>query len=339
MPKVATHQDNSVFAEKTPTPRKKKYLGAISFVLLLVATFTLLFNYNFIIDTLSTIGYSASPEIDAIEQRLALTDSARLVYRASSPALEGREDFNRHCQSHSSEVSILGCYTNRAIYLYQISEPSLNGIVESTAAHELLHGIWARLGAFDQAKLSSALQDFYQAHPELAEELSEYDEDELLDEIHARIGTEYADLPEALEVHYAKYFQNQDAIVSYYQQYSAEFSNLKNRLEELDATIEEKQSHVERLQADYETDASELNSAIDEFNSCADTPGCFTEATFSARRAELLSAQADLESLYSELSTAIDDYNHLVDEYNANVLRSRTLENAVNSNSAPSDNI
>lgn len=306
----------------------------ILFCTLAFITIYVLFWTEPFLDNFRLIGYEMPSEISALEAKLPLTDSAKLTFSAVHPSLETREDFNAHCHSHDSEVSVLGCYTDGSIYLYDINSPELPGIVESTAAHELLHAEWDRLPFWEQASVANEIQSFYNTHKDqLSADLDVYGDDQLLDELHSRIGTEFANLPDTLERHYAKYFTDQDAIVAYYDSYSAKFIELKSQIEELDNTLTESKDKIDQLQSTYEEKESEFNSRVDQFNSCADTPDCFTASEFNIQRAKLLSDRSDLEALLSELNTLIDHYNTLIDEYNTNILRSQDLENSINSNS------
>lgn len=316
-----------------------KLLKVLFPIVLLAAIISIFLNYHTLLDIFSTMNYTAPAEITELGHKLALTSDADLVYRASRPTIDNRDSFNQHCQSHDTEISVLGCYTNRTIYLYDITEPELAGIVESTAAHELLHGVWSRLNFFERDQIGRELESFYQAHPELSEELANYSYDTRLDELHSRVGTQYAELPATLENHYAKYFTNQDAIVAFYQQYSQKFTDLRHRLEELETALSDTKTKIDQLQSTYESRSATFNSSVIEFNDCANRAGCFTEAEFTRRRSALLAEQSELEDAFYELNDTINAYNVLVDEYNANVLHSRTLENATNSNANPIESL
>ena len=312
----------------------KKLLPFILFCIVGIVAIYVLFWTEPFLDNFRLLGYQMPSDISALEAKLPLTDSAKRTFSAVRPTLETREAFNANCHSHDSEVSVLGCYTDSSIHLYNITSAELPGIVESTAAHELLHAEWDRLPFWEQASVAKEIESFYNAHrDQLAADLDIYSDDQLLDELHSRIGTEFADLPEALEAHYAKYFTDQDAVVAYYDSYSAKFLELKTQIEELDDALTESETKIDQLQSTYEEKEADFNSRVDKFNSCAETPDCFTATEFETQRAQLLSDRSDLESLLSELNDLIDRHNLLVDEYNANILRSRDLENSINSNS------
>ena len=323
-------------AEKSTNFIRKSIITVLVFGVITALGLGFYFNRQQLFDTILANTYSEPAEIAAIESKLSLTDSAKTVFRASRPSLESHESFNNHCKSHDAEVSVLGCYTGGQIYLYNITASELSGVIESTAAHELLHAEWERMSPADKAELTSAINDVYndaKYHDLLAEDLATYDESERVEELHSRIGTEIADLPDALESHYAKYFVNQDLIVDFYDSYITPFRELSEELENLSAELENLDQTIDEKTKAYQSRAEKLSSDIDEFNSCAKTSGCFaTESAFYARRNQLVAEQDAVDALYTELNSLVDQYNAIVAEYNANVIRGESLDKMMNSN-------
>ena len=311
----------------------KKKVGIIVAVLVVaIGAFTAL-NFRTIMDIIAGFGYNPSPEMSTIKSSLDLSGDADRIFKASRPMLDSKEDFNEICDSHKDETAVLGCYADRTIHIYNVEAENLNGIKESTAAHELLHAVWARLGDVEKDSLKADLEEVYKTSEKLKSELENYSEKERLDELHARAGTEIKKLSDNLEAHYAKYFKDQDKIVSYYDSYIKPFETLKKQIEELAKSLESLKKQIDEKTKDYQTRAENLNQAISEFNDCAGTLNCFTSrGEFNARRAELSAEQSAVNTLYGELDTAIKEYNSKVGEYNNNILKNRDLENLINSN-------
>ena len=318
---------------RTPFP---KWLLALA-IIVLVATFIIpRLNFVAFTDWIRTLGYEPSSEIVAIEDKIQLTDTGRGIFHATRPALEDNEAFNRDCSSHDHDVSILGCYTSGQIYIYNVDTSELSGVTESTAAHELLHAAWERLSSSERQRLTPLLNQVYdEHHDELASELANYNESEQLDELHSRIGTQIASLPDELESHYAQYFQDQDAVVGFYDQYKTPFRELQQQLDTLSSELDTLKAQIDSKTTEYEQRATSLGSKITEFNNCASTPNCFTNAEFNSQRSTLVTEQSAVSNLYTELSRLIDTYNAKVDQYNSNVLRTQTLQDSINSNSTP----
>lgn len=332
--------------QPVPAAPKSHKLATAIFLLITVAlvafclSYYRILPYSWLTDRIAISSYQMPADIAELESKLYLTDDAKTIYAASQPSLEDSTSFNEHCQSHNAEISILGCYTNSRIYIYNIQNAELSGIKESNAAHELLHAIWDRLSIFEQRTLGDEIANFYHQHPDQVDDsINLYAEDELIDELHSRLGTEVADLPDSLERHYAKYFTDQNAIVAYYQAYSTPFKRLSEEFQDLNSQIEAQKATIDTMREEYHARSEALDAKIDEFNACAQTQGCFSDTEFNTRRAALLSEQDSLEQYFYDLNAQIESYNQLIDRYNANILHNDALERAINSNAPPTEEV
>ncbi len=312
-------------------------LGLIATATLVAAGFFMDKIIAFFGYTFNNITYSTPAEISQIAEDIGLTNYAKFIFGGTKPNVEDRDTFNVNCNSHDVEISTLGCYHNGEIHIYNVDSDELAGIKESTAAHELMHAVWAHLNVFERQQLEKAILEVYnseQHNANFKKQLETYSEDELVEELHSRFATEVKDLPEVLEKHYAKYFKNQDELVNFYEHYRLPFEKLDAQFQALSNDLKTLQTDLDELQLDYEEKSASLEKEISEFNSCADTVGCFTsDYVFNSRRNELVQAQVALEDLYSELSQKVDEYNAKVDEYNNSILRGEELDSKMNSNS------
>lgn len=303
-----------------------------SLVLLTIVSFVAL-NFGTIKDVLVGMGYQPSSEMESIRESLDLTTKGRLIFNAVRPELQEKEEFNNRCREVENENAILGCYTDDKVYIYNITESELEGIRELTAAHELLHAVYHRMPAEDKQKLSVILMEVYAENQDvLGEEIGIYPEDQRLEELYVREGTEIADLPDSLEKHYAEIFKNQDAVAGYYNGYITVFREIEKKLEELLAKAKSIEAEITNKTTEYEKEAASLNKEVGEFNECAKTPDCFSSNyVFNNRRNELLSKQNALSSMYNAINNLISDYNTVVAEYNENVLHGQALNITINS--------
>ena len=317
---------------------KKKALAlSFSLVFLALAAFVFL-NFSTLKDFFVGLSYEPSAEMSAIKENLALTKKSDLIFKATFPTLEEDSDFNRDCDSHNSEISVLGCFSSDRIYIYNIKSSELSGILESTTAHELLHAIWSRLKGAEKAALTPTLERVYANNRESLEEtLSTYSEEDRLDELYVRVGTQIRSLPEDLETHYSKYFSDRSKIVAFYESYIAPFNELKEKIDAQAKALEELKSEIDAETEEYEEESAAFNKSVNNFNSCANTLNCFSESAFYARRRQLLAEEEELEYMFEKLNTKIDEYNSKVEEYNKNVLKSNSLQSVINSNSAPAE--
>ena len=302
-------------------------------VVLWLATYVVL-QSSWLMDTLKAWGYEPAEKVVAIESDLQLTAAGRRIFAATRPTVEGSREFNEHCDSHDAEISLLGCYIDGRIYIYEIELAQLAPANKVTAAHELLHAVWDRMGESERRQVSGWLDQVYNERREWFEgELEVYDAEDRREEIYARAGTKLADLPDELENHYAKYFQNRAVIVQFYQDYEAPFLALQLEMEELFDQIQAVSEEVELGRETYLRDLEKLDAKIDQFNACAETAGCFaSQAEFTRQRQALLAEREHLEAVRAELNGKIAQNNQRIQDYRERQLQLGELNNAMNSN-------
>ena len=319
---------------------KKSKLPLIVFLVILTGLAGFAFSKRALIsDYLAATAYSPTSEMIKIRSSLGLTNRGTLIFNATHPRLDSRDEFNFDCDSSDPDIAVYGCYTSDRIYIYNIDNPELSGFREATTAHELLHAVWYRLPLSEKNNLIPLLETVYSENKSLLEEdLENYPDSERIDELYVRAATQIKSLPAELEAHYSKIFSDQDRIVDFYLSYIAPFEELEKKIESLGAELESEKAIIDQKTAEYESRSDIFNREVDEFNSCAETAGCFSpNYEFNLRRNELLNTASDLDALYAELGNLIDAYNIKIDEYNSNILHNNTLQNLVNSNSKPED--
>ncbi len=279
-------------------------------------------------------GYEPAPAVAEIEQKLELTDRGKRLFRATRPTIEQSADFNEHCGSHSAEISVIGCYTGGKMYIYEIANDELVDANKVTAAHELLHAVWERMGEGERNRISALLDQVYQENAEwMEEELEAYTADVRKEEMYTRAGTKLENLPEELEQHYAKYFRNRAQIVAFYRNYEAPFERLKAEMAALKTEILAEKEVIARERENYVLSVESLSARIDRFNNCADTLGCFaSEADFRNRRAELEREQETLELQREVLNQRIEANNTKIGRYEETQMALGELNDVMNSN-------
>ena len=291
-----------------------------------------------IYDFFRGISYKPTAEMVGIREKLNLTDEGVFLFNASRPELNVRDEFNEKCRAGQDfEVAVLGCYVDGNIYVYDIESEELDGIRELTTAQELLHAVYARMSDGDKAILEPLLESVYATNKDVLEsDIDTYDEVAKMEELYVRAGTEIKDLPKALEDEYARVFEDQDAVVAYYEGYIAVFREVEAELEALTGEMEALTAEIEQKTMEYERRFAQLDADIVSFNSCAEVAGCFkTEDEFYARRSGLVAEQGALGVMYEELNGLIDQYNQKVEAYNNEVLRSNELNRMINSSERP----
>lgn len=317
--------------------RSKNYycFWGLFIILIIAGIIAVVLNRRVIYDWYKGVTYNPSTEMLSIRDKLNLTSDGEFLFNAVQPRLDEAKDFNQNCRQDESEMAVLGCYTMGDIHVYNIVAEELDGIRELTTAHELLHAKWDRMSEDERKELSASLTQVFDSNRELLEsEIELYGTNEKQEELYVRVGTEVKDLPDDLEKHFAEIFRDQDAVVDFYDGYIAVFNEIKSNMETLLVDIEALKGEISVRTTEYESQAEQLEAEIVSFNSCAEVSGCFeTKTEFDNRRNQILGKQDNLKLLNSEIDDLIKEYNKKVDEYNANVIESRKLQDMVNSNS------
>jgi hypothetical protein len=324
--------------------KHNKVLGWVVAGAVLLVGFLLVFvvDYGYIADRFKAIGFEPSDEMRGLMEEIEVTQRADVILGATRPALLAEDEFNDVCQSHNVEVAVLGCYADGQIYIYNVESAELAGIRQATLAHELLHAVWARMSGRQRQDLEAELQVVYEQRGESwVERLEKYPEESFFDELHSIVGTEVNvdELGGGLREHYEQFFEAPLRIVGFFEAYNEKFVELKAEAERLYAEITGRQEAIKAKTANYEDGMTELNAAIDDFNRRA-AGGHFTSvAAFNAERAGLVARQGALSRMYEELAGLVAGTNGLIEQYNANVGRTRVLVDSVNSNAARSSEI
>ena len=229
---------------------------------------------------------------DAIAARLGLTPEGSALLARSSPKLVDRSQLAATC-TLDLQLNVLGCHSPGSITVLAVTDQRLDGMIETTTAHELLHAAWATLQPAERDRLTEQLIAEFEirAGPDLRERVDAYraqDPSVVPNELHSILGTELGGLSPVLEEHYRRWFSDRAAVVALATSSMATFDDLRRRVEELDARIENERRGIED-----------------------------TEVQLSSRSTDLTRREADLASLAD--SGRIDEYNAAVGGFNAEV--------------------
>lgn len=313
----------------TPTPappvRGRRWplvLGILS-AFLLVAVVVVLSPWDrargqWLQDQWTVLTQPSPAEIVAIADETGMSDEGRLIFLASTPAIEGAEQFNDDCRVESEGT--LGCFDGARIYIFEVTDPRLQGTIEVTAAHEMLHAAYLRLQPGERAEVDSLVQDAVAALPEddpVFDAMELYDESQWPDEWHSRLGTEFGDLPAALEAHYARYFDDRSLVLELEAASTALLDELEAQLDDLQARIDALDDEITARTAAYDSALAAYSDDVDAFNARADAGEFDSQAQFDAERAALVARQQELDAEQQALNELIDEYNDLLDQLTA----------------------
>lgn len=260
----------------------------LGFVPLLLIILALVFRQD-IYDQWRLSQYDPSARIEQIATKTTMTDEAQKYFYVTHPQIDKQSTFNEHCDIEEYSI-ILGCYNGQNIYLYDIKDKRLQGIVEVTAAHEMLHAAYDRLSNSDQAHVDEMTAAAFKKidSKRIQRSIAQYkkaDPGVVPNELHSILGSEVRNLPAELEDYYKQYFTNRKSVVALSEDYEQEFSTRENKVAQLDkelaslkatvdaneaqlvidsAAIEAERMRMDGLRASGNTSA--YNAAVDGFN-------------------------------------------------------------------------
>lgn len=325
--------------------RATRSLGCLVILLLLIAGAVAFMHRQAIQDHFRAWGFDPSPRTVEVMDELQLTSTGERIFLASRPTVDGSQLFNEQCADvdHSEEGHVLGCFSGDRIHLFDVPDERVQGIVEVTAAHEVLHAAYARMSESDRASLAERLRNTFDVlsleHPELAERMAVYEhlsDAAFANELHSVLGTEVHDLPDWLEQHYAQWFTDRAALVGHFDAYHSVFIELRDQADALEAEMSALRSDVEQRNLAYDQAVEQFNADAADFRARNERFE-FSEQPdeFARIRDELEVRRTDLQATLEALQADIDRYNGLRDQLTELSQLSSELEQQLNSDLAP----
>jgi hypothetical protein len=304
--------------------------------LFVLAAIWVVFNRQFILDTIANATYQPTDEISAIVTDTKLTQNATFTFYATKPEVLDQNAFNNNCPRQEQASPILGCYTSQdRVYIYNVTDPKLNGIKEVTSVHELLHAVWFRMSEDEQTRLEGKLRAAYEqrADDELKRRMGYYERTEpgeFVNELHSILGTEVTDIGSDLEAYYSRYF-DRAAVLALHAQYNDTFRALTTRSEALVAQLNQLSSSIDAASTAYAANTNTLSADIAAFNTRAANGGFSSSSQFNAERARLVARSNQLEADRQSINASIQTYTTLRDEYQTIARQVETLNKSIDS--------
>lgn len=285
-------------------------------------------------------GYEPPQAIVDIATATSMTDQARHLFYINRPELSDKQAFRKNCPQYDEQTIVIGCYLSgqRGIYLLSVEDPRLDGVEEVTAAHEMLHAAYERLGDAERSRIDALLQQY--ANDELRNErilqaLKGYEKSEpgqALNEMHSMFGTEIANLPDELETYYAQYFSDRRQVVTATDKYQAAFTTRQSQIKAYDAQLE-------TLSDQIKVNTQHLNAsgqAIEQDREALDNYRRSGNIEAYNNGVQPFNAKVnDYNSLLTATKELIEHYNRLVIERNAIAAQTVELQQAIDSSDLP----
>lgn len=314
-------------------PRKIWPAGVL--IAWLALTFLIVLNLQNIFDYFALVNYHPPATIKMLISDDSLTPQATKIFEVNHPAVESAASFSKNCPNNGGEKTIvLGCYHSdqAGIFLLKVSDPRLNGVMQVTAAHEMLHAAYDRLSSNEKSKVNDLLLSYY--HKGLSDQrikntIDAYKKSEpgqLVNEMHSIFGTEVANLPIGLENYYAQYFKDRGKVTAYAQDYENAFTSRQKQISSYKAELNSMLPQIDSLKNDlsskYNTITSEQNTLMNLKNS---DPGSYNQQVPGYNQ-----QINEYNSEAIQLRTLIDNYNEIVGKLNNIVLTENQLYQELN---------
>lgn len=326
--------------------RSKGHVASLLLIALsLLVAVLLIANRQQVVDQITVWQYKPSAEIQGFAEQSGMSDTGKFYFYASQPSLESTQDFNTKCGRTEASTAILGCYSTKKIYIYNVTDERLDGIKSVTAAHEMLHAAYERLSDSERNRINTLLDAEYQKFKDdkdLTERMDFYDRTEpgqQHNELHSVLGAEIVSLSPELEKYFSRYFSDRSKVTKLHDMYSAVFEGLQDRAEALSTRLHELGNRIEEGTAAYNTDVEQLNRDIERFNSRAENGGFDSQAQFENERSDLIARTEQLNATRTSLNNDIQEYETLRQELSTIATQSEELNRSINSSLAPAPSL
>jgi chromosome segregation ATPase len=296
-------------------------------------------NKQYVFDLVSVIRYTPSAQVTNIVANSTMTDRAKFDFYASQPSVQSANDFNSNCKKLQEYTAVLGCYNNSKIYIYNITNSELNGIINVTASHEMLHAVWARMSDSEKQKITVLLEQAYNKlnNDNLKKTMSYYDKtekDQRDNELHSILGTEYGNIGSDLEKYYSQYFSDRSALVTMYNKYQSIFDNIQKQSDQIASQLNSMATLLNKEIASYNQTVKNLNVDISQLNNSAKTIDKADEqavANFNNKRQQILDSISSANESKQKIDSNTATYNNLLNQYNQLTIKSNELNSSIDS--------
>lgn len=318
----------------------RRRLGVLFVLLSLIAL--LLFFQRPLQDWILLRGYQPPAAVSSLAADSTMTPEATRYFYVNRPAIDDKSQFAKSCPTKREQTIVIGCYhSNQAgIYILNVTDARLNGVMQVTAAHEMLHAAYDRLSRGERQRIDTLLQQYYDTLPRddrirtTVDSYRKTEPNDLHNEMHSIFGTEVAQLPPELETYYHQYFTDRAKVVSYADHYAAEFINRRDQVAAYDAQLATMRQQIDDQTASLERQSSSLSQTRSRLESERATSD---PATFNAQVRSYNDEVAAYNDLAARTRQLVADYNDIVKKRNAIALEEQELVQAIQGDTVPAD--
>jgi uncharacterized protein YukE len=278
-------------------------------------------------DWYKLLRYHAPPQIAKLATITTMTDTGRRLFYVNQPQIETQKSSENLCKTAEHTV-VLGCYVSgKGIFIQSVPDPRLEGVMEVTAAHEMLHAVYHRMSLVEQNHINEQLQLVFGKidNPRIKDLIDTYKEQDpasVNSELHSILPTEVRNLTPELEAHYHKYFIDRQKIVELSEKYEGVFTTLRNRAREISSQLAGRKFAMGQLAEQVDREAAAVEKErVDLQNSI----GSNLQGDYSNRVAQFNDRVRNYNQIVAELRQQTDTYNQMVTEHNSLALEEKSL--------------
>jgi hypothetical protein len=292
-------------------------------------------------DWLKLRDYTPPAAVVALANEDTMTAKAKHLLYVNHPDITTGIDFTSHCPAGGEKTVVLGCYVgdDDGIYIYNVTDPRLNGVEQVTAAHEMLHAAYRRLSSSERTKIDAMLVNYYEhdlTDQRIKDTMAAYKKSEpndVVNEMHSVFGTEIANLPAPLEQYYKQYFTNRSVITGFTAQYEGEFTSRQTQVAAYDTQLTGLKTQIDANQTSLTSQKTALDAQsqqLQQENAAGQT------SAYNSGVPAYNTAVDTYNNLIVSTKSLISQYNDIVDKRNAVALEEQQLTQALSASSLPS---
>jgi hypothetical protein len=217
-------------------------------------------------ETVQLAQYQPPAAVEQLAKATEMSETGRRIFYLFTPTIEDQKVGLNSCKTSDAEKTIiLGCYvSNRGIFIQQVTDRRLAGVMEVTAAHEMLHAAYYRLSESERRQVDAELQQVFKSLKNdrlksLIELYRQRDPRVVNSELHSILGTEELELSPFLEQYYQRYFTRRATVVAFAKSYEQPFNTLTTQAAEIERQIEAMKVELKRLDDLLVSELSRIN--------------------------------------------------------------------------------
>lgn len=323
------------------TARSRSLTVVLPLLLVLAGLLGFYLNEQRLLDWFKLRNYTPPAAVSALASDTTMSSYGQHLFYVNKPLISNGTDFTSECPTGAEKTVVLGCYKtgDQGIYLYKVTDSRLAGVLQVTAAHEMLHAAYARLSASERGHVDAMLTAYYENNLQderVKKTIAQYkltEPDQIRNEMHSVFGTELQNLSPELEKYYARYFTNRSAVVGYMNDYEAEFTLRRDQIEQYDAQLTTLKKTIESNQLTLKSQRELLGQQLATMNALRANQDA---QSYNQQVSSYNAAVRAYNALLAQTRSDIDTYNQTVDARNAVVLEEQQLTQALSSQNLPS---